>query len=53
MFKKIVLATVIICGAPFLNPNFRYGFKVGYNRQMDITNADPKNTIKFWKFKNV
>lgn len=53
MLKKLALALLVICTTPFLSPNFRQGFRQGWNDQYDKNVALGFTQPRFVrKFKN-
>lgn len=53
MLKKLALGTAVICVTPFLFPDFRRGFKHGWNANIDEAVARGEDIGPFRKFKNV
>lgn len=54
LFKRAFIVLAIVCTIPFLDKNFRLGFKVGWNEAMDEFEARKgRPAYPFRKFKNV
>ena len=53
MLKKLALAVTVVCALPFLSPDFRRGYKIGWNDQYDVHVANGHEFKYFRKFKNV
>ena len=51
MLKKIAFGLILAFFLPLLEPNYRQGFKEGWNEQMDHDRSLGKRTLP--KFKNV